>query len=156
LGEKLGVVSRLIRAGLSTRVYYVTLDGFDTHAQQPAAHAGLLRQWSDAVEAFVDSMSRAGQGDRVLVMTFSEFGRRVAENASQGTDHGAAAPVFFCGPSLPSGVIGKLPSLTDLDDGDLKHAIDFRQLYATVIERWFGGSSQEVLGGKYEPITLFG
>jgi uncharacterized protein (DUF1501 family) len=156
LGEKLGVVSRLIRAGLSTRVYYVTLDGFDTHAQQPAAHAGLLRQWSDAVEAFVDSMSRAGQGDRVLVMTFSEFGRRVAENASQGTDHGAAAPVFFCGPSLPSGVIGKLPSLTDLDDGDLKHAIDFRQLYATVIERWFGVSSQEVLGGKYEPITLFG
>jgi uncharacterized protein (DUF1501 family) len=156
LGEKLGVVSRLIRAGLSTRVYYVTLDGFDTHAQQPAAHAALLRQWSDAVAAFVESLGEAGQGERVLVMTFSEFGRRVAENASQGTDHGAAAPVFFCGPSLAQGVIGNLPSLTDLDDGDLKHAIDFRQLYATIIERWFGVPSQAILGAKYEPIGLLG
>lgn len=156
LGEKLGVVSRLIRAGLSTRVYYVTLDGFDTHAQQPAAHAALLRQWSDALAAFIESLGEAGQRERVLVMTFSEFGRRVAENASQGTDHGAAAPVFFCGPSLAQGVIGNLPSLTDLDDGDLKHAIDFRQLYATVIERWFGVPSQEILGAKYEPIGLLG
>ncbi|RPH79477.1 MAG: DUF1501 domain-containing protein, partial [Planctomycetaceae bacterium] len=91
LGEKLRVVARLILAGLSTKVYYVTLDGFDTHSQQPAVHAALLRQWSDALVALVQSLEQAGQADRVLVMTFSEFGRRVQENASQGTDHGAAA-----------------------------------------------------------------
>ncbi len=95
LGEKLRVISRLILAGISTKVYYVTLDGFDTHSQQPLAHAGLLRQWSDALSSFVKRMEQAGQSERVLVMTFSEFGRRVAENASEGTDHGAAAPLYF-------------------------------------------------------------
>jgi uncharacterized protein (DUF1501 family) len=154
LGEKLRVISRLILAGLSTRVYYVTLDGFDTHAQQAVAHAGLLRHWSDALDAFVRRMERAGQADRVLVMTFSEFGRRVQENASEGTDHGAAAPVFFAGCSLPKPVIGKLPSLTDLDDGDLKFHTDFRSVYATIVEQWFADKSKQVLGESYPKITL--
>jgi uncharacterized protein (DUF1501 family) len=154
LGEKLRVISRLILAGLSTRVYYITLDGFDTHSQQAVAHAGLLRHWSDALDAFVRRMERAGQADRVLVMTFSEFGRRVQENASEGTDHGAAAPVFFAGCSLPKPVIGKLPSLTDLDDGDLKFHTDFRSVYATVVEQWFKDKSKQVLGESYPTINL--
>jgi uncharacterized protein (DUF1501 family) len=154
LGEKLRVISRLILAGLSTRVYYVTLDGFDTHSQQAVAHAGLLRHWSDALDAFVRRMERAGQADRVLVMTFSEFGRRVQENASEGTDHGAAAPVFFAGCSLPKPVIGKLPSLTDLDDGDLKFHTDFRSVYATIVEQWFADKSKQVLGESYPKINL--
>ncbi len=155
LGEKLRVISRLILAGLSTRVYYITLDGFDTHAQQAVAHAGLLRHWGDALDAFVRRMERAGQADRVLVMTFSEFGRRVQENASEGTDHGAAAPVFFAGCSLPKPVIGELPSLTDLDDGDLKFHTDFRSVYATIVEKWFTDKSKQVLGETYPAINLF-
>lgn len=154
LGEKLRVISRLILAGLSTRVYYITLDGFDTHSQQAVAHAGLLRHWSEALDAFVRRMERAGQADRVLVMTFSEFGRRVQENASEGTDHGAAAPVFFAGCSLPKPVIGKLPSLTDLDDGDLKFHTDFRSVYATVVEQWFKDKSKQILGEAYPTINL--
>jgi uncharacterized protein (DUF1501 family) len=155
LGEKLKIISRLILAGMGTRVYYVTLDGFDTHANQLVAHAGLLRQWSEAVSAFYARLGAAGQQDRVLTMTFSEFGRRVAENASLGTDHGAAAPMFFCGPAMPKLSVGKRPSLTDLDDGDLRFQIDFRSAYATVIEDWMGVPSQPVLQSQYSKIDLF-
>lgn len=155
LGEKLRVISRLISAGLSTRVYYVTLDGFDTHSQQPLAHAGLLRQWSEALTAFVKRMEVTGQTDRVVVMTFSEFGRRVAENASDGTDHGAAAPLFFAGPEMPQQIVGEIPNLTDLEDGDVKFKIDFRQVYASVIEQWFGSDSTPVLGASYQSLKLF-
>jgi uncharacterized protein (DUF1501 family) len=154
LGQKLRVVARLILAGIRTRVYYVALDGFDTHSQQPLAHASLLRQWSEATTALVQCMKRAGQADRVLVMAFSEFGRRVAENASEGTDHGAAAPVFFAGPSFPRPMIGAYPNLTDLEDGDLRFHTDFRQVYATVIETWLGGNSQPILGGRYSTLDL--
>jgi len=154
LGEKLKIISRLILAGLETRVYYVSLDGFDTHSQQPLAHAGLMRQWSEAVNALLKRLKEAGESERVLVMTFSEFGRRVAENASEGTDHGAAAPMFFCGPKLPKQFIGSIPSLTDLEDGDLKFHTDFRSVYAAVIEQWFKTKSEPVLGSKYEPIAL--
>jgi len=154
LGEKLKIISRLILAGLETRVYYVSLDGFDTHSQQPLAHAGLMRQWSEAVSALLKRLQEAGESERVLVMTFSEFGRRVAENASEGTDHGAAAPMFFCGPKLPKQFIGSIPSLTDLVDGDLKFHTDFRSVYAAVIEQWFKTKSEPVLGSKYKPITL--
>jgi len=159
LGERLKTVSRLILSGLTTRIYYVTLDGFDTHANQAEAHAGLLRQWSDAVSSFCQSMQRAGQQDRVLVMTFSEFGRRVAENASLGTDHGAAAPMFLNGPAFANAFVGEHPDLGDLIDGDLKYSIDFRDVYATVIEDWLGGSSAPALGPSYQrrntPSPLF-
>jgi uncharacterized protein (DUF1501 family) len=153
LAEKLKVISRLILAGLKTRVYYVTLDGFDTHANQLAAHQGLLRQWSEALAAFHKRLERAGESNRVLVMTFSEFGRRLKENASEGTDHGAAAPMFLSGPKLPQLQVGSIPSLVDLDDGDLKHHTDFRQVYASVIEKWLGQSSEYALAGKHEPIA---
>ncbi len=152
LGEKLKVISRLILAGLNTKVYYVTLDGFDTHANQAVAHAGLLKQWSEALSAFHRRLDQAGQGDRALVMTFSEFGRRVSENASQGTDHGAAAPAFLSGPHFGKPFYGEQPSLSDLDDGDLKFKIDFRSLYATVIEEWLGQPADPVLGENYSKI----
>ncbi len=155
LGEKLKIIARLISAGLSTRVYYVTLDGFDTHSQQALAHAGLLRQWSEALTAFVKRLETTGQADRVAVMTFSEFGRRVAENASEGTDHGAAAPIFFAGPQMPEQIVGDVPNLIDLDDGDIKFDIDFRRIYASIIEQWFGGDSSSILGASFPSLKLF-
>ncbi|MFN6304573.1 MAG: DUF1501 domain-containing protein [Planctomycetota bacterium] len=149
LGEKLRAVSRLILSGLKTRVYYVTLDGFDTHANQPDVHAGLLKQWADALTAFLSRLKQTGQQDRVLVMTFSEFGRRVSENASLGTDHGAAAPMFLAGPKLPKSIHGSRPDLSDLEDGDLRFKIDFRSVYASVLERWMLTDSRRALDGDY-------
>jgi len=149
IGDKLRAVSRLILSGVKTRVYYVTLDGFDTHANQPDVHATLLRQWSEALSAFLSRLEQSGQQDRVLVMTFSEFGRRVSENASQGTDHGAAAPMFLAGPRLPKIIQGPNPDLSDLDDGDLKYKIDFRSVYAAVLDSWLGTDSRKALDGDY-------
>jgi len=149
LGEKLRAVSRLILSGLKTRVYYVTLDGFDTHANQPDVHASLLKQWADALSAFLSRLKQTGQQDRVLVMTFSEFGRRVSENASLGTDHGAAAPMFLAGPKLPKTIHGIQPDLSDLEDGDLRFKIDFRSVYASVLERWMRTDSRRALDGDY-------
>lgn len=155
LGEKLRTVAQLIHSGLETRIYYVELDGFDTHSQQAPAHAGLLRQLGDSVHAFVQDLAEQKSLDRVTVLCFSEFGRRVAENASEGTDHGTAAPVFVCGSQIQSGVIGKLPSLDDLDAGDLKFHTDFRQVYAAVLKQWLKVPDQDILGKSYEPVRLF-
>lgn len=155
LGNKLRVVAQLIDAGLSTRIYYVQHDGFDTHAQQAATHGILLRQWSDAVTALVRDLASHDHGDRVCVMTFSEFGRRVAENASGGTDHGAAGPMFLCGGGVKPGIHGKRPNLTDLQQGDLKHEYDFRQVYATVLRDWLGTDPMPILGKDYESLPLF-
>ncbi|MFM7516011.1 MAG: DUF1501 domain-containing protein [Pirellula sp.] len=159
LGEKLRAVSRLILSGLKTRVYYVTLDGFDTHANQPDVHASLLKQWADALTAFLSRLEQTGQRERVLVMTFSEFGRRVSENASLGTDHGAAAPIFLAGPKLPKAIHGIQPDLSDLEDGDLRYKIDFRSVYASVLERWMWTDSRRALDGDYreqvEQLGLF-
>jgi uncharacterized protein (DUF1501 family) len=150
LGEKLRAVSRLILSGVKTRVYYVTLDGFDTHANQPQVHTNLLREWSEALSAFLVRLEQSGQQDRVLVMTFSEFGRRVSENASLGTDHGAAAPMFLAGPRLPKIIHGPNPDLSDLEDGDLKYQIDFRSVYAAVLDGWMLTDSRKALDGDYQ------
>lgn len=156
LAEKLGMVARLIASGLSTRIYYVSLDGFDTHAQQPSAHAALLRQLGDAVQAFLDDLSDQQQADRVLLMCFSEFGRRLEENASEGTDHGAAAPMFFAGSQIVPGLHGELPSLTDLDAGDLKHHTDFRCLYSSILSNWLQvRSSAPIIDTSFAPYPLF-
>jgi uncharacterized protein (DUF1501 family) len=152
LAKHLKTIAQLIDAGLKTRVYYVELDGFDTHSQQPAAHAALLQQLGDAMRAFVEDIEHYGHGKRTLVMTFSEFGRRVAENASQGTDHGAAAPMFLAGTRVRAGLVGEHPNLDELEDGDVKFHTDFRQIYATLLERWLGWSSKSVLGGTFKPI----
>ncbi len=155
LGGKLRTVGQLIDSGLSTRIYYTLLDGFDTHSTQPAAHAGLLQQVGDALAAFQDDMIRRGHDRRVITVVFSEFGRRVAENASQGTDHGAAAPLFVAGTTVRGGVVGAHPSLTDLDDGDLKYHTDFRRLYAGLLSEWLGVPGRSVLGGEFEPLTMW-
>jgi uncharacterized protein (DUF1501 family) len=154
LATRLKSVAQLIDAGLKTRIYYVELDGFDTHSQQAAAHAALLRQLGGAVRAFIKDVAHHGHGDRTLVMSFSEFGRRVAENASAGTDHGAAAPMFLAGSRVRAGLVGEHPSLNDLDDGDVKFHTDFRQVYATLLERWLGWSSASVLGGEFKSIDV--
>jgi len=153
LGRKLATVSQLICAGLPTRVYYIELDGFDTHSQQAQAHAALLRQLGDAVATFDEDLRQQQQSDRVLVMCFSEFGRRLAENASEGTDHGAAAPMFLVGAAVTPGLVGEHPSLARLDEGDLIHHTDFRQVYATVLEQWLKVDSQPVLGGTFQPVA---
>ena len=155
LGNKLRTISRLILAGLKTRIYYVTLDGFDTHANQLAVHAALLRQWSESLAAFHARLDRDGQADRVLVMTFSEFGRRVAENASLGTDHGAAAPMWLSGPKMKNILVGELPSLTQLVDGDLKYHTDFRAVYRSVVEDWVGWKGDGMGLGGYSLLPLF-
>jgi uncharacterized protein (DUF1501 family) len=155
LGKKLETVAKLIASGLQTKIYYVRIDGFDTHASQPDAHAALLREVSEAVSTLVRDVNAHGDGDRVLVMCFSEFGRRVAENASDGTDHGTAGPILLAGNKVKAGLIGDHPSLTHLDNGDLKHHTDFRQVYAAVLENWLSCASQAVLGDKYKPVQLF-
>jgi uncharacterized protein (DUF1501 family) len=148
-GQKLRIVSELIAAGAPTRVYYVGLGGFDTHATQAGRHDRLLESLGAGLGAFAKDLAQKGLQDRVLVMTFSEFGRRVAENASGGTDHGTAAPMFLIGSSVAPGVHGAHPSLTDLDQGDLKYQIDFRSVYASVLERWMGVPSEAILGGRF-------
>ena len=152
LAKKLETVARLINSGLGTRIYYVQINGFDTHSQQANAHASLLRQVSDSVSTFVKDMIAHGQGDRVLCLCFSEFGRRVQENASGGTDHGTAGPVFLAGSQVKAGLIGKTPGVGDLKDGDLKHHTDFRQVYSTVLSQWLRADSAATLKGQFSPV----
>lgn len=154
LGKKLHGIAQLIQAGLATRIYYVTLDGFDTHSLQVEAHAGLLKELSVALAAFFDDLARSGQAQRVLLACFSEFGRRVKENASRGTDHGAAAPMFLVGGGLRGGLVGQHPSLTDLDDGDVKYHTDFRRVYATILQSWLGVDAETILGHQFVPLKV--
>ncbi len=152
--QKLRIVSALIAAGAPTRVYYVGLGGFDTHAAQTGRHDRLLESLGAGLGAFVKDLAQKGLQDRVLVMTFSEFGRRVAENASGGTDHGTAAPMFLIGSSVAPGIHGAHPSLTDLDQGDLKYGIDFRSVYASVLEQWMGVPGEAILGGRFPAVEI--
>ncbi len=154
LGNSLNLVGRLIAGGLPTRVYYVSQGGFDTHANQIPSHDRLMTDLNAALASFVADLKAQGNFNRVLMISFSEFGRRVAENASGGTDHGAAAPLFILGGGVKPGLYGKYPSLTDLHDGDLKFSTDFRSVYATALEKWLGAPSEQVLGKKY-PLLPF-
>lgn len=157
LGRQLAMVGSMIRAGLKTRVYYVTLGGFDTHSGQGGAqgrHANLLNNFAESIKAFYADLKAQGNDQRVLTVSFSEFGRRVGQNASGGTDHGTAAPMFLFGPMVRPGVIGNHPSLTDLDQGDLKYLIDFRSVYAGVLEQWMQADSRKVLGATFQPVTI--
>ncbi len=155
LAEKLRNIAGLIDAGLPTRIYYVSLAGFDTHVKQQGVHASLLQQWGDALRAFAQDLKARGHWNRVAVLTFSEFGRRVRENASDGTDHGTAAPVFLAGGKLRAGLHGPAPDLQDLEAGDLKFQIDFRCVYAAVLEQWLGAPAAEVLGRQFKPAKVF-
>jgi uncharacterized protein (DUF1501 family) len=154
LARRLELVAQMIKAGFGTRIFYTSLDGFDTHANQLGTHAALLTELSDSIAAFHDDLAAAGQADRVVVLTFSEFGRRVEENASLGTDHGAAAPVFLAGPVAKAGLVGAHPSFDDLDDGDLKYHTDFRRVYAALLADWLGCPPEPVVGAGFPPLHL--
>jgi uncharacterized protein (DUF1501 family) len=154
LANHLRLAAQLIDAGLGARLFYVTLDGFDTHAGQAGPHAGLLREVSDAIAAFYRDLSQRGHRDRLMIMTFSEFGRRARENGSRGTDHGSGAPMFLVGGRVKAGVVGAHPSLTNLEDGNLRHHTDFRQVYATLLDSWLGVPSRQVLGQEFRPVDV--
>jgi uncharacterized protein (DUF1501 family) len=157
LADRLKLAARLIDAGVGARVIYVQQDGYDTHAGQGAAagaHAGLLGDLSGAIAAFHKDVAARGHGDRVLLLTFSEFGRRARENGSKGTDHGAAAPMLLVGSRVKAGVHGEHPSLTALDDGNLRHAVDFRRVYAGVLRDWLRVDPAAVLGAGWEPLPV--
>jgi uncharacterized protein (DUF1501 family) len=154
LANRLKLAAQLIDAGLGARIFYVSIDGFDTHAAQATTHANLLGQVSDAMSAFYKDLSARGHKDRLMMMTFSEFGRRAAENGSKGTDHGSAAPMLLVGGKVNGGVVGAHPSLTKLEMGNLAHHTDFRQVYAAILDGWLGISSKDVLGEKFEAVKI--
>jgi len=157
IARQLSMVAQMIRAGLETRVYYVSLGGFDTHAGQGnvnGPHANLVGQLAGAVRAFYADLKEQGNDTRVLTMSFSEFGRRVGQNGSGGTDHGTAAPMFLMGPMVKAGVHGKHPSLADLDSGDLKFHTDFRSVYTGILEDWMKSDGQKVLGRKFQGLGV--
>jgi uncharacterized protein (DUF1501 family) len=156
LTKKLNLIAGLIAKGFGTRIFYVSIDGFDTHAGQAAAHAALFNELTDSINSFFRTLKDSGDADRVRLMTFSEFGRRVQENGSRGTDHGAASCLFVAGPSMKGGVVGKHPSLADLDEGDLKYHTDFRRIYATLLDKWLGCDSKAVLGQKWDHVAALG
>jgi uncharacterized protein (DUF1501 family) len=154
LAGGLRVIARLIKGGGGTRVYYTAQGSYDTHAAQLAGHAALLGELSGALKAFLDDLAAARLADRVLVLCFSEFGRRAAENGS-GTDHGTAGPVFLAGPGVRAGLVGEAPRLLDLQDGDLKMSVDFRRVYASVLGDWLGLPGKPSLGRDFERLPLF-
>lgn len=155
LCQSLRLVAQMITAGLPARAYYVTHGGFDTHAAQSQRHAYLLQEFSQAVSLFVADLKAQGQLDRVFGISFSEFGRRVAENQNAGTDHGAASVMFAFGGKVKGGVHGTPPDLGRLDPlGDLTYATDFRQVYAGVLKHWLNADPDKVLDGKFDPLSL--
>jgi len=155
LGTQLQLIANLIAADSGTRLFYLQFAGFDTHANEQQSHEALFAQLGQALFAFHQDLTEKGLINKVSLMCFSEFGRRVAENSSQGTDHGAAAPMFVMGGKVKGGLHGKPPSLTDLDDGDLKYTTDFRRVYATLLDRWLNADSAKVLGAKFEQVGFF-
>ncbi len=149
LGNKLKTVAQLITAEFGTRIFFVSLGGFDTHSNQQGAHQALLAELSGAIAAFQKDLRGHKLHGRVRLATYSEFGRRAKENGSLGTDHGTASQMFITS-SEGRGIVGKHPVLTDLDaEGDLKHHTDFRRVYATLLDGWLGFSSEKVLGEKF-------
>jgi len=160
LAANLKTVAELIRADVGIRIYLVELGGggiggFDNHAIQRDNHAAVLKQLSDSVAAFADDLARDKTLDRVCLMTFSEFGRTLTENGRRGTGHGAAAPVFLVGGRLRAPVVGRHPSLDDLDNDAPRFHTDYRRVYATILSTWLGLDSRPVLGQKYKPLDLF-
>ncbi len=154
-GKKLKLISELITADSDTQIYYVSLGGFDTHAFQNNKQNKLLKTYADAVAAFVKDLKSNQLLDDTLIMTFSEFGRRVQQNGSNGTDHGTANNVFMMGGNLKKpGFYNEAPNLLNLDNGDLKYEVDFRQIYATVLEKWLGTNHRGILGDEFKLLGM--
>jgi len=154
LAQQLKMIGKLVAGNFPTRVYYVYLGGFDTHQQQANTHQRLLADFAESVHAFLEDLRKQKNADRVALLAFSEFGRRVSENGSNGTDHGAAGPMFLFGENIKAGLHGNAPDLANLVDGDVRHQIDFRQVYASILEDWLGAPSERVLGGKFQKEPL--
>ncbi|MDB5069518.1 MAG: putative arylsulfatase family enzyme twin-arginine signal [Candidatus Eremiobacteraeota bacterium] len=152
--QQLALAAKLIGSSAGSKIVFVSIGSFDTHAGQRAQQDRLLGYLGDGLLSFYQDLAAHGLDKKVLTMTFSEFGRRVAQNASNGTDHGTAMPLFVVGGGVKGGIYGEHPSLTDLDRGDLKFSTDFRAVYATVIERWLGRNAGEVLGGAYPALAF--
>ncbi|MGO9463749.1 MAG: DUF1501 domain-containing protein [Isosphaeraceae bacterium] len=154
LARRLQLIAQLIKAGLTTAIYYTHLDGFDTHSGQLSQHANLMRELGRSLSAFQADLQKSGESERVVVLVFSEFGRRLGENGSGGTDHGTAAPVFLLGQPVKAGLHGPYPDLARLDDGDPIHAVDFRRVYATLLDRWLQVPHRDILGADFEPMPV--
>jgi uncharacterized protein (DUF1501 family) len=153
-GRSLALAAQIIGTKLGTRVLFVQLGSFDTHTTQKATQDRLLADFANGMSAFYADLAAHGNDKRVLTMTFSEFGRRVAENGSRGTDHGTAAPVFMLGGDIKGGLAGAHPSLDDLDNGNLRFTTDFRSVYATVLEKWLKRPSSTIVGGTFGQLPL--
>ncbi len=150
LGKDLKTIASLILSDINTKVYYVSLGSFDTHVAQENQQKRLFTELNDAVKAFTADLKSNNRFDDVFMMTFSEFGRRVTQNASNGTDHGTANNMFFISGGLKEkGILNAMPDLADLNDGDLKHKVDFKNVYATVLNKWLGANDKIILGNKY-------
>ena len=154
-GKNLKTISSLIMSDINTKVYYLSLGSFDTHVNQENQQKRLFTELNDATSAFVKDLKTNNRFEDVMLMTFSEFGRRVAQNASGGTDHGTANNMFFVGGGLKQkGLINSMPDLNDLDEGDLKHTVDFKSVYATVLRKWLDADDQKILSKRYDYINF--
>lgn len=152
--RNLKTIAELIASGVESRVYYASLTGFDTHVRQASQQANLLQELSEGLYSFVEDLRQQQEFDNTVIMVFSEFGRRVAQNASNGTDHGTANNLFLIGGKLKqAGVYNDGPNLQDLDQGDLRYSIDFRNIYATLLHNWLDGNAAGILGGKTQLLT---
>lgn len=155
VGNSLKTIASLIYSEISTKVYYLSLGSFDTHINQEAQQNRLFTQMNNAVSAFIKDLKKNNRFNDVLIFTFSEFGRRVAQNASGGTDHGTANNMLFISGGLKeNGIINSLPDLSDLENGDLKYNVDFKNVYATILNKWLGSDDKKILGGNYAPLSF--
>jgi len=155
LAQRLKTVAHFIKSTMTPVVYYTQMDGFDTHVNQVNRHTGLLAELDESIGAFFDDLEQNAAAGRALMLVYSEFGRRLAENGGAGTDHGTAAPIFLIGPGVRGGLHGLQPNLRDLDeDGDPKFTLDFRRVYATVLDRWLRCPASGVLPGSFDPLSV--
>lgn len=152
--EGMKLIAQVIAADLGTRIFYISLGGFDTHSSQAGRHGELLTMLDEGIATFYNDLDKMGKSDQVALMTFSEFGRRVQQNASQGTDHGTSLPMFLIGANIKGGLYGNDPDLTNLDNGDLRMQTDFRSVYASVIRNWLGADPSKVIEGSYSDIQF--
>jgi uncharacterized protein (DUF1501 family) len=154
MGRQLRLIAQLISGNFGTKLFYCQTGGFDTHANQVYQHERTLKSVADSIGAFHKDLAAKGYGKKVAVMCFSEFGRRVNQNSSNGTDHGTAGPMFVSGGAIKGGLYGAYPSMTDLDEGDLKYTTDFRRVYATMLEKWLNSDSTKILKNRFEPLAF--
>lgn len=155
LGKSFKTIASLIFSDINTKVYYVSLGSFDTHVNQQNQQQRLFKEMNEAITAFVKDLKTQNRFDDVMLMSFSEFGRRVSQNASGGTDHGTANNMFLIGGGLKQkGFINPLPDLADLQDGDLKHKVDFKNVYATILNKWLAVDDKLILNKKFEMMAF--